>query len=277
MLRIRGKLFCEISPTCYAISLQKEIIKRHIKNITHAGRLARSKSEKHLPNLIAEHSSNMIKRAPGINLEHQENKAVNIAIAGSRISGIIIHPGEEFSFWHLVGKTTKRKGYKEGRIIRNNKLVTGTGGGLCNLANTIHLLVLDSPLTVTEFHKHSDALAPDQGRRVPLSAGTSVSYNNLDFRFRNDTQQDYQLLVWCAGEELHAQLRSETAISHRYSLIEEDHHFRKEGDKYYRISKIYRQTWDKVTGEPLEKKLILDNHSEVMFDPSLIPQDQIRQ
>lgn len=277
MPRIKGKLFCEINPTCYAISVQKEILKRHIQNLLHAGKFAVSKTDAPLPNLVAEHHSNMIKRAPGINLEHQQNKAVNIALACGKITGVVIRPGEEFSFWMLVGKTTKAKGYKEGRIIRNHKLITGTGGGLCNLANTIHLLVLDSPLTVTEFHKHSDALAPDQGKRVPLSAGTSVSYNNLDFRFRNDTDQDFQLLLWCEGENLHAQLRSAAPIPHRYELIEEDHHFRREGEKYYRISKIYRQTWDKATGALLEKKLILDNHSEVMFDPSLIPPEQIRE
>lgn len=275
-MRINGKLFCELNPICYAISLQKEILKRHIKNLLHPGKMAATRSDAALPNLIAEYSSNMIKRAPGINLEHQENKAVNIAIACGKITGIVIHPGEEFSFWQLVGKTTKRRGFKEGRIIRNNKLVAGTGGGLCNLANTIHLLVLNSPLTVTEFHKHSDALAPDQGKRVPLSAGTSVSYNNLDFRFKNNTDQDFQLLTWCEGEVLHTQLRSQGAIHYRYELVEEGHHFRKEGEKYYRVSKIYRQSWDKVTGKMLEKKLILDNHSEVMFDPALIPQELIR-
>lgn len=277
MLRINGKLFCELNPTCYAISLQKEIIKRHIRNMLRPGKLATRKTDTPLPHLVAEHSCNMIKRAPGVNLEHQENKAVNIAIACSQITGIVIRPGEEFSFWQLVGKTTRRKGYKEGRIIRNNKLVAGTGGGLCNLANTIHLLVLNSPLTVTEFHNHSDALAPDHGKRIPLSAGTSVSYNNLDFRFKNETDQDFQLLVWCEGEQLNAQLRSQQDIPHRYALTEEDHHFRKEGEKFYRISRIYRQAWDKRSGDLIEKKLILDNHSEVMFDPRLIPAEQIRE
>ncbi len=73
---------------------------------------------------------------------------------------MMIHPGETFSFWKTVGKTTKKNGYKEGRIIKNNRLIAGVGGGLCNLGNTLHLLVLHSPLKVTEFHKHSNALAP---------------------------------------------------------------------------------------------------------------------
>lgn len=61
----------------------------------------------------------------------------------------------------FVGIVNKRKGYKEGRVIRKNKLITGTGGGLCNLANTINNLILHSLLQIVEFHKHSDALASD--------------------------------------------------------------------------------------------------------------------
>ncbi len=58
------------------------------------------------------------------------------------------------------------------------------GGGLCNLANTINLLVLHSPLEITEFHTHSDALAPDDGERIPLKDGTCVGYNYIDYRFK---------------------------------------------------------------------------------------------
>lgn len=277
MLWNKDKLFCDINPTCYAISLQKEILKRHIKNFLSKDKFAKEKSKDALPNIISSHNSNMIKRAPGVNLIHQENKVINIKLACNKINGTIIHPGEVFSFWKAVGNTTKRKGYKEGRIIHRNKLITGTGGGLCNLSNTIHLLVLHSPLTVTEFHKHSDALAPDEGKRIPLSAGTSVSYNNIDFCFKNTTAQDFQLLLWCEEETLHAELRSESEFPWHYELIEENHHFKKEEDKYYRNSKIYRQITNKTTGDFIDKELIWDNHSEVMYDYNLIPQKLIRE
>lgn len=277
MLFNKTKLFCDINPTCYKISLQKEICKRHIKNFLSKEKFAKVKSRERLSNLVSDHHSNMIKRAPGVELELQFNKAVNIDLACKQINGTLIRPGETFSFWKAVGKTTRRKGYKDGRIIKKDRLVSGLGGGLCNLSNTIHLLVLHSPLKVTEFHKHSDALAPDQGKRVPMSAGTSVSYNNLDFRFRNDTEQTLQLCLWCEGEDLHAELRSETAFPWHYRIFEEDHHFKKEGEKYYRVSKIYRETIDSATKEPIARDLIWDNHSKVMFDYSLIPSDQIRE
>ena len=163
-------MFCDISPTCYKIALQKEIIKRHIKNFLRHERYADTRQSEPLPCLVADCSSHLIKRGKGIDPVLQENKAVNIKLANARMNGILIRPGETFSFWHLVGKTTKRKGYRDGRILVRNHLLPGIGGGLCNLANTIHRVVLLSPLTVTEFHKHSDALAPDEGPRVPFSS-----------------------------------------------------------------------------------------------------------
>ena len=58
--------------------------------------------------------------------------------------------------------------------------------------------------------------------------------------------------------------------------MEENHHFHKEGDKFFRISKIYRNIIEKTSGEVIEKQLIRDNHSEVMYDYDLIPAELIR-
>lgn len=269
-------LFCEIHPVCYKISLQKEIGKRHLKDFFSNEKFAEQHQAEILPNLVSSWSSNLIKRAPGVELRLQENKAVNIDIACKKINGLIIKPGEFFSFWRTVGKPTKSKGYKDGRVIIKNKLIPGLGGGLCNLGNTIHRMILHSPLKVTEIHHHSDALAPDEGKRVPFSAGTSISYNYIDFRFKNITEQNFQLCLWCENEKLFGELRSESEFPYEYRLVEENHHFHKEGEKFFRVSKIYRETLDKATGEVIAKDLVWDNHSEVMYDYNLIPQDLIR-
>ncbi len=276
MLWSKSKNFCDINPFFYAISVRKEICRRHIKNILSKEKFASVKKSEKLSKVISSHSSGLIKRAKGVDLTLQQNKAVNIEIACKSMNGLIIHPGETFSFWKLVGNTTKRKGYKDGRVIVGDKIQPGIGGGLCNLSNTIHLLVLHSPLEVTEFHGHSDALAPDEGKRVPFSSGTSVSYNYVDYRFKNNTDQDIQLLVWCENEKLYGELRSPNEFPYNYELEEVDHHFRKEGEKYYRVSKIYKNTIEKSTGKIVEKKLVRDNHSEVMYDYSLIPSELIR-
>lgn len=55
-------------------------------------------------------------------MQLQYNKATNLKIAGKKIDGIVIYPGEVFSLWNLVGKTSKRKGYLEGLTINDSEL-----------------------------------------------------------------------------------------------------------------------------------------------------------
>ena len=271
------KLFCDINPVCYKISLEKEILKRKIRNLFSREKIAKTRSNKELPNIVKSHSSILIRKLHGVDIRLQENKVTNIELACKKINGLIIHPGENFSYWKMLGRTTKRKGYKEGLVIGRNGMDKGYGGGLCQMANMIHWLVLNSPLEVTELHHHSDALFPDERRRVPFGTGTSVCYNNVDYRFKNITNQDIQILVWCEKGELCGELRSEEPFPYRYRLVEENHHFRKEkDDKYYRVSQVYRIIIDKKTNKEVKKELILDNHSEVIYDYSLIPENEIR-
>ena len=262
----------------YAISLKKEIIKRHIRNILNGEHFSRKRSPQPMPAVIASYSGEMIKKGPGIDLQLQLNKAKNIELACSKINGLVIEPGESFSFWHYIGKTSRGNGFSEGRVIVNGKLISGTGGGLCNLANTLNLLVMHSPLTITEIHHHSDALAPDPDNQyTPYGAGTSVNYNFIDYRFRNDTDQPVQLRTWCDGSILKAELRSTKEYPYSYRIVSEDHHFHKEENgKFYRKSKIYRETIDKATNKVINRELKWDNRSEVMFDYSLIPQELIK-
>lgn len=279
MAKKQKKLFCERNALFFKISTQKEVIRRNIKDLVSKEKFAKKRKKDNnekLPNIVSSYNSELIKKGKGIEPELQENKVVNINIAGSKINGITIHPGEVFSYWRTIGSVNKRKGYKAGRVLRNDKLQPGMGGGLCNLANTINLLVLNSPLEITEFHTHSDALAPDEGKRVPLSAGTCVGYNYIDYRFKNTTDQDIQLYLWVEDKKLYGELRSKKEFPWKYEIIEENHHFQKEGEKYYRVSKIYRNKIDKATGNILEKKLIWDNHSRVMFDYDLIPKELIK-
>ena len=270
----KKKLLCEKNDLFFELAVKKGIIQRNIKDLFSKEKFARKKVEEKLPVTISEYNSYLIKK--GTEIELQENKVVNVEIASSKINGLIIHPGETFSYWRTIGTVNKRKGYKEGRVIRNNKVKAGMGGGLCNLANTINLLVLNSPLEITEFHTHSDALAPDDGERIPLKDGTCVGYNYIDYRFKNTTDSDFQLNLWVKDKYLYGELKSVKDFPWEYKITEENHHFQKEGEDYYRVSKIYQNQFDKTNGELIEKKLIWDNHSKVMYDHNLIPKELIK-
>ena len=271
------KLFCDINPTCYKISVKKETLLRNVKDFLSREKIAKEKSEELLPNVVKSHSSILVRKLEGVDIRLQENKVTNIRLAAEKINGIIIKPGETFSFWKTVGKTTEKEGYVEGLVIkRGGKLGADIGGGLCQMANMILWLVLNSPLEVTELHHHSDALFPDERRRVPFGTGTSVLNNYVDYRFKNTTGQNVQIAVWIENGELCGELRSEKAYPFRYKLVEENHRFRKENGKFYRISKVYRIVIKRENNSEIKKELILDNHSLVMYDYSLIPSEQIR-
>ena len=270
------RLFCQINPFCYRLSVLKETFLRDCWDLFHRTRFAKTRQTAPLPALVKGHRSVIERPLAGVDPQLQKNKAVNLALAGDKINGLVIRPGEVFSFWHTVGDATARRGYLPGLTISSGRLGADYGGGLCQLANLIHWMVLHSPLTVTELHHHTDAIFPDEGRRVPFGTGTSIFYKNVDYRFRNDTDTPVQLLIWQQDGDLCGELRAAKAFPCRYRIVEEDHHFAREADgEYYRSSRIYRLTLD-ADGEVTEKTLLLRNHSRVLYDPALIPPDQLR-
>lgn len=278
-MREERKLFCERGKLCYGISLVKEYLLRDIRDIVsviRGERFAGIRSAEELPVIIKGHCSVIARRLAGVDMTLQHNKETNLKIAAGRINGIIIRPGEIFSFWRLVGRPTYAKGYLEGLTISRGKLGKACGGGLCQLANLIHWLILNSPLEVTELHHHSDALFPDERRRVPFGTGTSVFYKNVDYRFRNTLSEPVEILVWVDKGVLYGELRGYSPSEYRYAVREEGHCFVKEGEDYFRCSQIYRDIFSRESGELVRSELILENHSKVMYDHSLIPKEEIK-
>ncbi|MGN0638745.1 MAG: VanW family protein [Huintestinicola sp.] len=274
----RRKLFCECGKICYNISLIKEYLLRDIRDIISVfggTRFAKERSAEEMPVIIKGHLSVIARKLAGVDMELQRNKETNLKIAAERINGLMIRPGEVFSFWRLIGRPTAKKGYLEGLTISRGRLGRACGGGLCQLANLIHWLILNSPLEVTELHHHSDALFPDERRRVPFGTGTSVFYKNVDYRFKNTLSEPVQLLVWVDKGVLYGELRGNTSPEYRYVIREEGHHFAKEGEDYFRCSLVYRDVFDRESGELVRTELILTNHSKVMYDHSLIPKEEI--
>ena len=84
-----------------------------------------------------------------------------------------------------------------------------------------------------------------------------------------------QIKVWLQDGMLMGEIRSNEALKERYRLKEENHHYTKETDGYYRNSFVYQVLSDS-DGKELQKNLILQNHSKVLFDPALIPQEELR-
>ena len=108
------KLFCEISPFTYRLSMEKEILKRHVQDMLRKTQFAKERTEEKLPVVVYRHNSLIRRRLGNVNMQLQENKATNLALAVKHIDGLLIRPGETFSVWKLIGRTTKGRGYKKG-------------------------------------------------------------------------------------------------------------------------------------------------------------------
>lgn len=272
------KLFCEISPLTYKISLFKCRTVRKIKDLFGGQSFAKIKQEKELlPVLVYKHNSLIRRKLGNTQPELQDNKAVNLAISAPKINGVLIRPGETFSFWHLIGNPTAAKGYKNGVTLFKNGVKPGIGGGLCQFTNLIHWMVLHTPLTITEHHHHDGIdLFPDYNRQVPFGTGTSILYNYLDYRFKNETDVTYQLVTYVTETHLCGELRASENLPVKYHIKSENEHFVRLGDSVYRRSKVYRTCLDKATGNELFRELIRDNNAKVMYDTShLIVENEV--
>ena len=80
------------------------------------------------------HQTPLLRQLKDVDMRLQHNKIINLKIAVPKIDGVVIHPGETFSYWRLTGKPAGRKGYPEGLVLKNGVPVAGIGGGLCQLS-----------------------------------------------------------------------------------------------------------------------------------------------
>lgn len=265
------RLFCEIHPVAYALSVEKQKLVRRLRNLAPTARLARQHAEGDLPTVVYRHKSLIRRRLANVELELQDNKAVSLALAAPKVDRILIRPGETFSFWSLVGPVSARRGYREGLTISNDRATRGVGGGLCQFTNLIHWMVLHTPLEITEHHHHGGLdLFPDFNRQIPFGTGTSIVFNYLDYRFHNPTDQTFQLRTYVTEEHLCGELRAERPLQQKFHVHEKDAYFHRDGGKVYRHNRIYRTARDKATGNEVLHEELLENNALVCYDEELI-------
>ena len=271
------KLFCEWNPLTYRISHQKEIARRKLRDLRGTETYAADKSQEELPVLIQKHKSLIRRLLNNVDVSLQENKAKSLSIAAPKVSHILIRPGEVFSFWRLVGSCSRRKGYLDGVTIANGHPTRGVGGGLCQFTNLLHWMFLHTNLDIVEHHHHNGLdLFPDFNRQIPFGTGTSIVYNYLDYRVKNNTDMTFQVIVYTTDEYLCGEIRAERPMSEKIHIREEDAHFFEQDGQLYRHNKIYRRVVDKRTGNTVEDKVLLSNTAKTMYGKEFVPQEKIR-
>lgn len=111
----------------------------------------------------------------------------NIALAAARINGILVKPGETFSFNDAVGDISAATGYQSAYIIKEGRTVLGDGGGVCQVSTTLFRAVLAAGLPIIERHAHAYRVHyyEEGGYKPGLDA--TVYGPTYDLKFKNDT------------------------------------------------------------------------------------------
>ena len=114
--------------------------------------------------------------------EYNADRNYNMLLASDSINGIILQPGEEFSYNDVIlSKRTPQRDYKNAPIISNGEMVPAIGGGICQISTTLFDAALYSGMTITSRRNHSLMVG-----YVPAGWDATVSWGTIDFKFRND-------------------------------------------------------------------------------------------
>ncbi|WP_407937455.1 VanW family protein [Neobacillus vireti] len=244
-------------------------LKRYWEWYTDGKRYAKQKETAKLKHVIFTHKTVLLRQLKDVDMWLQHNKVKNLTIAAKSLNGILLKPGETFSYWKLLGNTSKSKGYVDGMILHYGKVTTGTGGGLCQLSNLIYWMTLHTPLLVTERYRHSFDVFPDSKRSQPFGSGATCAYNYLDLQIKNDTNATYQLVIYLTDTHLVGEWRADVPPTRTYEVYEKEHSMTQEyWGGYARHNKIHRKVYN-LNQELIDDEYITENNAIMMYEPFL--------
>lgn len=120
--------------------------------------------------------------------ELNKPRTTNVKLATQKINGVIVMPGETFSYNKTLGKRTSEAGYKEAAGYSGGKVVQMVGGGICQVSSTLYDAVVYANLEIVERHNHMFVTS-----YAGAGKDATVSYGTLDFKFKNN--RNYPIVI----------------------------------------------------------------------------------
>ena len=226
-------------------------------------RIARKRDGAYFPAIIARHQSVLLRKLGDSDMRLQQNKVTNLRTAIAPLDGLVIPAGGVFSLWDAIGEPSKKRGFIEGMLLANGRVVEGVGGGLCQLSNFLFWIFLHADVKIVERHHHSLDVFPDSGRVLPFGSGATIFFNFLDLKMKNVSKHPLQLKMWLTDTHLKGQLRSTVPGEKKFHVYEKHHIFIKRGEKYFRYNQLWRQT--KKDGHIVVDEHVLTNFAPVLY------------
>jgi vancomycin resistance protein VanW len=143
----------------------------------------------------------------------REGKSANIALGAALLDGVVIAPGELFSFWRLVGRPSAAAGFALGRSIRGGTVGGDLGGGLCQVSGIAYEAGLRAGLAIVERHPHSRDLYAEEERFTALGLDATIVWPYKDLRLANPLLVPVQLRIVVQGQRLVAKVQAPVPLA----------------------------------------------------------------
>ncbi|MDD2202581.1 MAG: VanW family protein [Firmicutes bacterium] len=134
----------------------------------------------------------------------EKSRNANVALGARTLDGIIVEPGDEFSFNESTGKRGAEEGFMPARIIVDGKNESGLAGGICQLSSTLYNAALLSGMEITERHPHSRPVP-----YLPAGLDATVSYGARDLKWINTNHHSVTVRARVEGDRLEVWLEGE--------------------------------------------------------------------
>ena len=116
------------------------------------------------------------------------SRAKNVINASNKINGVLLMPGEEFSYTEHTLPVTLENGYGYGTIFVNGTTAQGLGGGMCQVSSTLYNTMLEAGILATERRAHSLPVG-----YVPAGQDATMTDTGIDLKFINTL--DYPIYI----------------------------------------------------------------------------------
>ncbi len=113
-------------------------------------------------------------------------RVTNIVVGTAQFDGLLIAPGQTFSFNRNLGEITAEKGYAESIIIWGNTTKTDVGGGLCQVSSTAFRAAFWAGLPITERWPHRFRVSYYE---PPKGLDATIYTPRVDLKWVNDTEE----------------------------------------------------------------------------------------
>ncbi|MBI2451169.1 MAG: VanW family protein [Parcubacteria group bacterium] len=127
-----------------------------------------------------------------------ESRVHNIKTAAAKFNGILIKPGEKFSFNKILGEVTPEEGYRAALVIKDHQTIPEYGGGICQVSTTVFRAAIFSGLDIIERYPHSYAVKYYN----PQGFDATVYPGGPDLKFINNTERYILIQTKIAGNKL---------------------------------------------------------------------------